>query len=144
MIKANNGASKSQPNDDERLLSAFEKARTYIRKNQKDGLWPYVSGCRSATEASAWCAIALRDDATVRAAALQGLLDARNQDGGWSTEPHLSGRSDWTSGPALLSLRILGEKVPASKQLDAAVKKSLDYMLTTVPNFTAQLPVCCS
>lgn len=116
------------------LKATYEKARTYIKNNLRDGLWPYFPGQKPSTEATAWCAIAMRDDAAVAESALNALIAACNADGGWSTEPKFV-PSDWTSGPALLALRVLHEQSKQTRASEKAIQKGLEYMFDSRTEF---------
>ncbi len=98
------------------------------------GLWPYIAGHKPSTEASAWCAIALRDQSDIAEQALSALIAARNPDGGWSTEPHML-PSDWTSGPGLLALRLLQVNTAASRTTKQAIKLGLEHMFDSRTEF---------
>lgn len=74
-------------------------------------------------EATAWSALALRQDAAVAKAAALFLAKNQNKDGGWSTEPG-AGRSDWNSGPTMLCLRLLSAEHEDIAQ-DPSVKKAI-------------------
>ncbi len=68
--------------------------------------WPYYPSGDPSLEATVWCAIATRNIDKLKAASILCLRSMQNSDGGWSTEPG-SGLSDWSTGLALMSLRIL-------------------------------------
>ncbi len=95
-------------------------------------------GRENATEASAWCAIALRDDSEVAARALPALVAAANKDGGWSTEKG-AGSSDWTSRSALLALRVLAEQGAQSPSTSRAIKKAFEHMFDSRTEFYGSL-----
>jgi len=81
------------------LLSARVKA---------DQHWfPYTKNGDCSLEATAWSLIALRQDAQVGPGGLEYLASCQNlPDGGWSTKKG-AGKSDWTTGPVLLAMRLL-------------------------------------
>lgn len=86
----------------------------YLLKHSQDGWWPYLVGRGPSTEATAWCAIACREDSDAAAKSLGYLLSAQNKDGGWSTVAG-SEPSDWSSGLALLAVQVLQKSLTASK-----------------------------
>jgi len=75
---------------------------------QADQQWfPYTRNGDCSLEATAWSLIALRQDAQVGPAGLAYLASCQNlPDGGWSTKQG-AGKSDWTTGPVLLAMRLL-------------------------------------
>jgi len=113
MAKADKAKSKGadKPETPSRLegkivQAALTHVGTCIQKAFKSGSWAYQAGDTACIEPTALCAIALRKDASVRQQVIEFLCANQNKDGGWSTSPGL-GKSDWTSGLALLALRIL-------------------------------------
>lgn len=87
------------------------------------------------TESTAWCSIALRHNRALSSELLKAILSQQNSDGGWSSAPG-AGRSDWTSGPALLALRVLKrEQDNSGKTLDDGIKKALDYLFDNRTDF---------
>ncbi len=61
----------------------------------------------ASTEATAWAAIAIcHRQPKLAKKAIDFLIASQNKDGGWSTGPDL-GKSDWTSGPATLAIRLV-------------------------------------
>ncbi|HEY9720315.1 MAG TPA: hypothetical protein V6C69_22740 [Trichormus sp.] len=118
---------------------AWAKTVACIGKNFSSGSWPYISGAAPSTEATAWCMLALRNGEAANKAnlAAQWLIDKQNADGGWSTAP-AAGKSDWTSGPALLALRIIaGEN--AAGQSAPAIKRALEYMFDSRTEYYGSL-----
>jgi len=78
--------------------------------------------------------MALRNanQATVMGHAVAWLVSTQNKDGGWSTAPG-AGRSDWTSGPATLALRVItsddGDGGTGSNSQRAATQRSIERAL---------------
>ncbi len=88
-------------------------------------------------EATAWSALALRQDLTVARAAAHFLANNQNKDGGWSTEPG-AGRSDWNSGPTMLCLRLLAaehQEIAQSKDVKKAIKLGFARLLDSRVEF---------
>jgi hypothetical protein len=102
-------------------------------------LWPYIAGNKPATEVTAWCSIVLRNEPNFAAAAADNLIAARNEDGGWCTEPHSAGHSDWTSAAALLAVRILRSQLKQAPKLDKEIEKSLRYAFDSRTEFYGSL-----
>jgi hypothetical protein len=80
---------------------------SYLESQAKDGWWPYVAGRGPSVEATAWCAIACRKNKKLAQAAISNLVATQNSDGGWTSAPD-TGKSDWSTGAALLAIAILG------------------------------------
>jgi hypothetical protein len=104
--------------------TSLAKAKDFLRKNGTGGSWAYHPGQAPSVEATAWCAIAMRNDEDVRASAISYLMNVQNSDGGWSSE-HTFGISDWNSTLGLLSLRLLSDTAN-DKKLKSAVQFLLD------------------
>jgi hypothetical protein len=122
---------KNPPTD---IQAAREAALKYLRlvrigsAEKESGAFPYIQGGEVSLEATAWALIALRHDRDLAIAGLKYLSRSQNSaDGGWSTRPG-AGRSDWTSGPALLAMRILHQLY--KDEVDAAVNKALSRGLS--------------
>lgn len=98
------------------------KVDKYLQGAFKNGAWAYKPGDTACIEPTAYCGIARRKDPATRKQVIDFLCANQNQDGGWSTSPGL-GKSDWTSGLALLALRILLKEEGA---IDAAHRSLLD------------------
>lgn len=116
--------------EEKAVQEAISKVDNYIQNACKNGSWAYKPGDAACVEPTAYCGIARRKDRDTRKQVIEFFLANQNQDGGWSTSPGL-GKSDWTSGLALLALRILvneeGAIDPARKSLlDKAVKFLFD------------------
>ncbi|MCC7527425.1 MAG: hypothetical protein IT342_02815 [Candidatus Melainabacteria bacterium] len=112
--------------EEKAALRALSKVDDHIQKAFKNGSWAYKPGDAACVEPTAYCGIARRKDGAARKQVIEFLSASQNKDGGWSTSPGL-GKSDWTSGLALLALRILlkeeGSIDPACRSLlDNAVK----------------------
>lgn len=108
-------------------IDAVENAKKFLRSQANaKGWWPYKKNGMPSMEATAWCAFALKDDATAQAAT-RFLVDSQNKDGGWSTAPQ-AGNSDWVTGPVMLALRAI---VPLHEELngDERIKKSVQLGL---------------
>jgi hypothetical protein len=75
-------------------------------------------------EASAWSIMALAGSQAAHAAVL-ALGRAQNSDGGWSTAPGM-GRSDWSSGLALLALRHADMKREGIKSPEGDTSEKID------------------
>ena len=107
------------------MPDSYEKALEYLFKNLSNGSWGYHPNQDPSTEATAWTAIAFSRQSKYEVAkeVSRFLVQSQNADGGWSTSPTI-GKSDWSSGPATLALRLL--LADKASQLDeAGVKKSL-------------------
>src|ERR1700722_509747 len=125
-------ADPANPADLAKIYSAQNKALKYLVAQRQEGWWPYFPGKAASHEATAWCAIALKDDLLTAQKTIPYLLANQNNDGGWSTAPNLL-PSDWVSGPVVLALRTLdlagsgsnksGTLVPAS-----ALKRAYRYL----------------
>ncbi len=88
------------------ISKSLDKVDKYVQKAFRNGAWGYKPGGEVCMEPTAFCAIARRKDPAARKQVIEFLCKNQNEDGGWSTSPGM-GKSDWTSGLALLSLRIL-------------------------------------
>lgn len=126
------------------------KARQFLAAQQADGWFPYKVGGEASLEATAWSALALRTttqdpgtaagkDSVASKAALY-IVGSQNEDGGWSTILG-AGKSDWSSGLALLSLRLLAQKADCAPSLNnnhsfsQAIKRGLTYLLESRTEF---------
>ncbi len=114
--------------------AARQAALKYLRSvgisgaERASAAFPYIEGGEVSLEATAWALIALRHDQEIALAGLQYLAQSQNSaDGGWSTRPG-AGRSDWTSGPTLLAMRILHDLYQSD--IDAASSKALNRGLS--------------
>jgi hypothetical protein len=107
-------------------------------RNDHEGWFPYVPGGDCSLEATAWALLALASsNRHISDSGLDYLAANQNKsDGGWSTRPG-AGRSDWTSGPVLLCLRLLsassGEQTPAT--ISAAINRGMSYLLDSRVEF---------
>ncbi len=103
----------------------YQKALACLYRNVEKGYWGYQPKQEPSIEATAWSAIAFCYHSVQEIAkpVSDFLLQAQNSDGGWSTGPN-TGKSDWTSAPATLALRLLA--ATNNSQLDQArIKKAL-------------------
>jgi hypothetical protein len=94
------------------IATAQEKALQNLKANEQNGWWPYVDQLGPSIEATAWCSLAVHavaPDRESNSKTTTFLLEKQNSDGGWSTAPGC-GKSDWSSSPAILALRLLNEK----------------------------------
>lgn len=122
----------------ENLRKALNRSKSYLlaaARGDKSLFLTYAKEKQDpSTEASAWTALALstyEDEAALQAAFAikQFLLDSQNQDGGWSTKPG-AGRSDWTSAPALMSLRALDQiQTPSKNTAKQSINFAFEYLL---------------
>lgn len=131
--------------DHDHNLASIQKAHslacTYIRIQQRESQWwPYLAKHREAsTEATSWCALSLRDEHDTAKRAVEFLTATQNPDGGWSTAPG-AGQSDWTSGPAVLALRVLAQQKDAgTPKARTAIQKALLYMCDSRTEFYGSL-----
>ncbi len=137
---------ESAVESDHSIRGAWAKAITCISRSFSDGSWPYIPNAAPSTEATAWCMLAVRHAAPkIANLAAQWLIDKQNADGGWSTAP-AAGKSDWTSGPALLALRIFGAETNSSQmegktrsEIQPAIKRALEYMFDSRTEFYGSL-----
>lgn len=114
------------------------KADEYIQKSFKNGGWAYKAADAACIEPTAFCAIARRKDASMRKQVIDFLVTNQNADGGWSTSPGL-GKSDWTSGLALLALRILLKEEHSEGAHAASVDKAVAYLFEARTEFYGAL-----
>ncbi len=96
----------------------------FLQDSCVDGLWPYLPGRAPALEPSIWCAIACRK-LPVANLFLKNLISLQNPDGGWSSYEGAE-RSDWTTGVALLGLRVLG---PGTEEHRKAFERGLNFLM---------------
>ncbi len=122
--------------------TSFNKALTYLlqAQNLEAGWFSYQRTSQDASlEASGWAALTLSQDEgeQTRGPALKAmhfLHGSQNQDGGWSTKPE-AGRSDWSSAPSLMALRLLQAELgavsgaPDKKKLQRSIENGLTYLL---------------
>jgi hypothetical protein len=108
---------------------AANRAIAHLLESCEHGYWGYHPGHKPSTEATAWCAIACRHaHEQVVEQSFDYLLSQQNDDGGWSTGPHI-GRSDWSSAPALLALRILmRDRSRDCPQIDVPLTHGFNYL----------------
>ncbi len=79
------------------------------------------------------------EDPVTRKQVIDFLCKNQNQDGGWSTSPGL-GKSDWTSGLALLALRILlKEEGEADAAHSVVIDKAVSYLFEARTEFYGAL-----
>jgi hypothetical protein len=117
---------------------AKTKALEFLRLHQDPSGWfPYKESGQPSMEATAWAALALRENVSVSKAAAIFIAKNQNKDGGWSTEPE-SGRSDWNSGPAVLCLRLLAsqhKEIANSTTVKNAINRGLARLLDSRVEF---------
>lgn len=120
----------------EEIEKARQRACAYLLNQGKKKWFPYKEGGEASLEATAWSALALATDAPEAASeAAFYIVDSQNDDGGWSTTSG-AGKSDWSSGLALLSLRLLQNKSGTkTDKLEQSVKKGLAYLLESRTEF---------
>ncbi len=115
------------------------KVDKYLQDAFKDGAWAYKPGDTACIEPTAYCGIARRKDPATRKQVIDFLCANQNPDGGWSTSPGL-GKSDWTSGLALLALRILFKEDSGLEAAHAAViDKAVTYLFEARTEFYGAL-----
>lgn len=118
---------------------AQHRALQFLAAQQAEGWFPYKLGGEPSLEATAWAALALRKQQHGERAALY-IVDSQNEDGGWSTTRG-AGKSDWTSGLALLSLRLLAAEPQCAaalkndKRFNRAINTGLSYLLESRTEF---------
>jgi hypothetical protein len=102
------------------------------------GNWGYHPKLEPSIEATAWSAIALRHESfeSVLKPVSDFLLQVQNSDGGWSTGPKI-GQSDWSSGPALLALRLMAkDNVQLEREkIKKALKTGFEYLFDSRVDF---------
>jgi hypothetical protein len=111
---------------------SWQKAKSYIRTRSSGGGWPYIPGHAAAVEATSWCAIALEQDKAAAEAAAAFLVAAQSPDGGWSNAS-APDSSDWSTAPALISLRLLKDHIGATLKADVerAFHKGISFLLNS-------------
>lgn len=109
---------------------SWQKAKSYIRTRSSRGGWPYIPGQAAAVEATSWCALALKEEQSAAEAAAAFLVTAQNADGGWSNTS-APDSSDWSTAPALISLRLLADNIRSTLKSDVeqAFDKGLSFLL---------------
>lgn len=121
------------------VQKALSKVDSYIQSAFKDGAWGYKPGESACIEPTAYCAIARRKDEKTRRQVIEFLSANQNQDGGWCTSPGI-GKSDWTSGLALLALRVLlKEDGGDDPKHAAAIDKAVSYLFEARTEFYGAL-----
>lgn len=132
---SNSNASKEKPGVDQtQLKAAGLKVVRHITEQFDKGVCPYRAGGRDpSTEATAWCAVALRNNQAVAAKATKFLLDSQNKDGGWSSEPGC-GKSDWCTGPALMALRAIASQ-HSDRKVSECIRRGLDHLADSRTEF---------
>lgn len=101
----------------------ISKTENFLADAVVGGSCPYRFDSRkeASTEATAWTAIALcHKQPLIAKKAIEFLISNQNEDGGWANVPVLK-RSDWTSGPAMLAIRLFCAKHEG--QIDRAKAK---------------------
>jgi len=137
--KGANNAQSPEKIEAKAVRAAISKVDSYIQSAYKNGSWGYKPGESPCIEPTVYCAIARRRDSRTRKQVIEFLLANQNQDGGWSTSPGI-GKSDWTSGLALLALRILfKEEGGAGPKHAAAIDKAVSYLFESRTEFYGAL-----
>ena len=125
--------------DPQAALKAIAKVDKYIQGAFKNGSWAYKPGDTACIEPTAYCGIARRKDPAMRKQVIEFFCANQNKDGGWSTSPGL-GKSDWTSGLALLALRVLCQEGGRVDAMHAAViDKAVSYLFEARTEFYGAL-----
>lgn len=115
-----------------RIKNAIEKAEKFLAsvRDSEAGWFPYKAGGQPALEATAWACLAIPDSEN-RLTTSNYLAANQNEDGGWSTMPG-AGRSDWSTAPSLLCLRLsekkASAKAPGPPLLKQAIKRGLECL----------------
>jgi hypothetical protein len=137
--KGANNAQSPEKIEAKAVQAAISKVDSYIQDACKSGSWGYKPGESPCIEPTVYCAIARRRDSQTRKQVIEFLLANQNQDGGWSTSPGI-GKSDWTSGLALLALRILfKEEGGVDPKHAAAIDKAVSYLFESRTEFYGAL-----
>lgn len=117
------------------VSSALAKVEAYIEKSAKAGVWGYHPGESACVEPTAFCGMALRKKTAVHGVVSEFFCKNQNSDGGWSTSPGL-GKSDWTSGLALLALRVLDKEAgQADKTRASVIDSAVKYLFDSRTEF---------
>ncbi|MBA3857534.1 MAG: hypothetical protein C0507_11555 [Cyanobacteria bacterium PR.3.49] len=124
--------------DSASIQSALSRVDNCIKEAYKNGSWAYKSGDAACIEPTAFCAIARRKDASARKQVIEFLCANQNEDGGWSTSPGM-GKSDWTSGLALLALRVLLKEESGETPRSAVIDKAINYLFEARTEFYGAL-----
>ncbi len=136
------GADKAEASerlDAKAVSKAIAKVDKYVQDSFKNGSWSYKPGDTACIEPTVYCSIARRKDKATRQKVIEFLCTNQNQDGGWSTSPGL-GKSDWTSGLALLALRVLFKEDGGVDPSHAAViDKAVKYLFEARTEFYGAL-----
>lgn len=120
------------------VQKAISKVDSFIRKACKNGSWAYKTGDEACMEPTAFCGIAMRKDEPLRKQVIEFLTRNQNGDGGWSTSAGL-GKSDWTSGLALLALRILLKEDSDQAAHSTKIDKAVEYLFEARTEFYGAL-----
>lgn len=132
-------AARSGKSAAEAVSNSLVKADKYLQGAFKNGSWAYKPGDTACIEPTAYCGIARRKDPDTRKQVIDFFCANQNPDGGWSTSPAL-GKSDWTSGLALLALRILFKEDGGVNAAHAAViDKAVTYLFEARTEFYGAL-----
>ncbi len=117
------------------------KTQDFLKADLAKGFCSYLFSAEQSpsTEATAWALIALASSGVSSIeAVIDYLLKNQNIDGGWSTGPGL-GTSDWTSGPAVLALRIVDYYQPQSgkraQDIERGLTNAIHYLLSMRVDF---------
>lgn len=128
------------------LINGFAKEKSKP-KSPEQAWCPYQPDGGPSVEATSWALVALshevdnNDIRLINNSVGNFLVSRQNKDGGWSTAPD-TGKSDWNSALALISLRTL-ESPTKFQKLDEStrhavtrsVQKGLDYLLDSRTEF---------
>lgn len=121
------------------MSDSYPRALEYLLKNFENGYWGYHPGQQPSIEATAWSAIAFcqQQEHDLAKSVSEFLLQTQNADGGWSTSPKI-GKSDWSSAPATLALRLLASSSNpqlASTKIKKSLKLSFSYLFDSRVDF---------
>lgn len=137
--KGANKSSSPQTLEAKSVQQALSRVDKYIEKAFRNGAWGYSLGESPCIEPTVYCSIARRKDHHMRKQVIEFLCSNQNQDGGWSTSPGI-GKSDWTSGLALLALRLLfKEDGGVDAKHAAAIDKAVSYLFDSRTEFYGAL-----
>jgi len=116
------------------------KTATFLANALSEGWCPYYfsSSNEASTESTAWAAIAMgKTEPLLAKKAIEFLIANQNKDGGWSSGPNM-GKSDWTSGPATLAVRLVNsynEQLFDSRKIQRVLVDAFYYLLKARAEF---------
>ena len=120
------------------IKEARANALHFLLRSRDEGepWFPYSPKGDCSLEATSWSLIALRHDDKVGPAGLDYLASSQNKDGGWSTKPK-AGKSDWTTGPVLLAMRLLDSIYSSSQKTGGkeALTRGMEHLLDSRVEF---------